>query len=202
MDIKLLEQFVNKKGIYKLFNKAIFKGYICINPNNLSSKDDFLIDLKDYIENVIKEVKNVIKISISVNQLIDMVDLSFYKNDVLSNDIDNEVNKIKIKIKNGMENNINGVNLSGTAMLKIYKKISLNNVFLTKNIQKLSFGLLPSIEVKILNNILKYNENIIEPKKTLKVKEIDKENKNAYISLSDGFNNPYFLEEDIKVYYE
>ncbi|QGS51679.1 hypothetical protein [Spiroplasma tabanidicola] len=203
MDIKGIEDFVDKKGAYKLFNKAVLKGYIALSASEIISQELTILNLKDYAQNVINRVNKFVKTDIDVEYLFDIVNFEFFSDyEATKLHIDNQeqIKSIKVTVKEGKENSLEQVSLSGSATVKTFLKLDLNNLINITTLNNLKFGAIHPGEGKIISHLLKAN-NIEEYNKGLIVKNIDKSNKSAIISLSDRFNNPYFLSSDIELNY-
>ncbi|AKX34067.1 hypothetical protein SLITO_v1c04140 [Spiroplasma litorale] len=201
MDIKLLEDFISKKGIYKLFNKALLKDFLTINENDIFFEDKVIECSKNYAEKTLSKIKKTINIKIEISELMDMLSFEFYSDtEFLVKKINNEdeIKSFIVSVIKGKEKNINNIYLEGSARVWLLKKIDLSKEIVNRNIKNLSSNIFLSKESKIINEL--YNINKLSyDKKYVTVDIIDSTNKIAKIRPCNGFNGPYYLNEEIIV---
>ncbi|QBQ07458.1 hypothetical protein SGLAD_v1c02590 [Spiroplasma gladiatoris] len=201
MDLKSLEEFINKKGAYKLFNKTILKGYLAVLPNEIKDQNLVFEVLKSYTEHIIRRVKKIAFVSVDINDLIEMFEFEYFSDESLEIkhiNLENEIKAIKINVIHGKENSLKKVTLTGSAIVKTFLRKDLNEILTKKELENIKFTLFGPTESSLLNSIAELNA-ITDHIEALKIEKVDKKNMCFWVNLNKGFNNPFYCNESIKI---
>ncbi|AKX34332.1 hypothetical protein SLITO_v1c07070 [Spiroplasma litorale] len=196
INLSLVGEFVEGKGIYGLFNPAIVKGAITIDPGKQNSQEEVFKATKVYTENLLGIVKTLFGYDIKIDTLVEMIKFEYYSDEngqTLQNNDKEDIKSFKISIIPGKEDTIDGLHVYGNTLIKTKLKTSLSDAIKVRKInEKILKEALLKQRVAVLNNLVSLDRSI-------EIKDFDKDNKTAQVIVGNGFNNAYYDDQKIVV---
>ncbi|AHB36298.1 lipoprotein [Spiroplasma apis] len=131
-DLSLIEEAINHEGIAEIVTKNYGnKGYLSVEPGKIKDQNGIIEAVKTYVTKVLEDANNLgLNLNISVDTIITMVNIDFLDSNgekIIDNNT-KDINSIKISIKEGHENDIDGYKVSGEANVKVAEKKDLTGV--------------------------------------------------------------------------
>ncbi len=203
-DLKLIEDAINHSGIAEMVTGNYGnKGYLSLEPGKIKDQNGIIDAVKTYVTKVLADANGLgLNFNISVDNIISMVNIDFLDSNGVKI-IDNntkDINSIKISIKDGHENDIDGYTVSGEANVKVAEKKDLKGV--KTELGEVTVAL--ENETIILNTVKKQfikdnpdAEGAVENQDlSFGILKYDKSNKSGSIEVTNKFNSRVKLNND------